>query len=140
MSAFENATKFFHACESLEGWEGCKQYVAEGAGFGGQCEALADISTLEAYTEWMAGLGKGPLVGCSYVINGSGWDEENRMAVFFGTITGSHNGEGGPVPPTGKETQTDYVYACKMNADDKVEFMTKVWNVSWTLRDLGWAA
>ena len=48
------------------------------------------------------------------------------MAVFFATITGSDNGEGGPVPPTGKETQTDYVYACKMNADDKVEAMTKV--------------
>ena len=62
------------------------------------------------------------------------------MAVFFATITGSDNGEGGPVPPTGKETQTDYVYAWKMNADDKVEAMTKVWNVSWTLRDLGWAA
>ena len=29
MSAFENATKFyFHAGETLKGWEGCKPYVA----------------------------------------------------------------------------------------------------------------
>jgi hypothetical protein len=28
MSAFEDATKFFHACETLKGWAGCKQYVA----------------------------------------------------------------------------------------------------------------
>ena len=33
MSAYENATAFFHACEGLQGWEGCRQYVADGAGF-----------------------------------------------------------------------------------------------------------
>jgi len=30
MTAFENAKKFFTACEAPEGWAGCKQYVAEG--------------------------------------------------------------------------------------------------------------
>ena len=29
MSEFENATKFFHACESLQGWDGCKDKVDE---------------------------------------------------------------------------------------------------------------
>lgn len=33
MTAFENAKKFFHACETPEGWAGCKQYVAENAPF-----------------------------------------------------------------------------------------------------------
>ncbi len=60
MSAFETATKFFHACETLEGWEGCKGYVADGATFTAQCEPLVDIQTVEAYCEWMAGLGNGP--------------------------------------------------------------------------------
>ena len=64
MSAFETATKFFHACESLQGWEGCKDYVADGAEFSAQCEPLVDIHTVEDYCEWMAGLGKGPLKGC----------------------------------------------------------------------------
>ena len=31
MTAFENATKFFTACEAPEGWAGCQPYVAEGA-------------------------------------------------------------------------------------------------------------
>ena len=38
MSEFELATNFFHACESLKGWEGCKDYVAEGATFSAQCD------------------------------------------------------------------------------------------------------
>ena len=71
MSAFENATQFFHACESLKGWEGCKQYVAPDAPFSAQCEPLIDVSTVEAYTEWMAGLGSGPLSGCGYDLHSS---------------------------------------------------------------------
>jgi hypothetical protein len=27
MTAFENAKKFFTACEAPEGWAGCKEYV-----------------------------------------------------------------------------------------------------------------
>lgn len=61
MSAFETATKFFHACESLESWDGCKDYVAAGTPFSAQCEPLVDIHTVEAYCEWMADLGNGPL-------------------------------------------------------------------------------
>ena len=63
MSAFETATKFFHACESLKGWEGCRAYVADGAPFTGQCEPLEDINTVEAYCEWMKGSGRRPSEG-----------------------------------------------------------------------------
>ncbi len=138
MSEFQVAEKLFHACESLQGWAGCKDFVAEGAPFSSQCEPLEGIDTIEDYTEWMAGLGQGPLAGCSYVINGSAYDEENKMALFFATITGSHVGEGGPVPPTGQETRSTYVYAMTMDGG-KVVRMEKVWNASWTLRELGWA-
>ncbi|TDJ31279.1 MAG: hypothetical protein E2O59_01020, partial [Gammaproteobacteria bacterium] len=61
MSAFETATDFFHACETLKGWEGCKQYVAPGAGFSAQCEPLVEIDTVEGYSNWMAGLGNNAL-------------------------------------------------------------------------------
>ena len=97
MSAFDTATKFFHACESLEGWEGCKDYVADGASFSAQCEPLVDISTVEAYCGWVAGLGSGPLKGCVYEIHSSSYDEANRTALFFATLTGTHVGDGGPV-------------------------------------------
>lgn len=139
MNAFDTATRFFNACESLEGWPGCREFVAPGATFTAQCEPLAGIDTVEAYCDWMAGLGHGPLKGCSYRINASAYDEANRAALFFGTVTGRHVGEGGPVPPTLKETHADYVYILTMNADGKVAKMHKVWNAPWTLRELGWA-
>ena len=139
MTAFENATKFFHACETLQGWDGCKEFVASGATFNAQCEPLVDVKTVEAYSEWMAGLGKGPLEGCSYKLHSASYDETNRIATFFGTFTGTHVGDGGPVSPTNKQTNTDYVYVLTMNADDKIEQMCKVWNAPWALKELGWA-
>ena len=48
MSAFENATRFFHARESLEGWDGCKDYVEPGAAFEAQCEPLTDVTSVVA--------------------------------------------------------------------------------------------
>jgi len=53
-------------------------------------------------------------------------------------ITGTHTGEGGPVPPTGKKTETDYVYVMEFDSG-KIKHMTKIWNASWTLKELGWA-
>ncbi len=40
---------------------------------------------------------------------------------------------------TEKETHSHYVYALRMNADDLVEDMVKIWNAPWALRELGWA-
>lgn len=139
MSAFENATAFFHACESLKGWGGCQGYVANGAGFDAQSEALVDVNTVSAYCDWMAGLGSGPLAGGSYRLHASGWDEANRTALFFATYSATHKGEGGPVPPTGRSVAAHYVYALRMNPEGKVEHMTKVWHSGWTMKALGWA-
>ena len=138
MSAFETATEFFHACETLQGWAGCKKFAAPEALFSAQCEPLTDIHSAEGYCDWMADLGKGPLEGCEYELHSSSWDEENQTAIFFATITGTHSGEGGPVPPTQQQTQSQYIYVLTMNGEGKVERMCKVWNASWTLRELGW--
>ncbi len=139
MSAFAVAEKFFHACEGLEGWAGCAQYVSEAAGFSAQSEPLGDVSTVEDYCEWMAGLGSGPLAGCSYDLHSSAWDDASQSAIFFATFTGKHDGEGGPVPATGRETHSHYVYVLQMNADGRVAQMTKIWNAPWALAELGWA-
>ena len=138
MSSFENATKFFHACESLKGWDECQQYVADGASFFGQCEPLVEISTVEDYVHWMTGFGSTTAAGCSYDLHSSSYDEENATAIFFATFTGTHVGEGGPVPPTNKETNSHYVYVLKMNSNDKIDGMQKVWNAPWAMRELGW--
>jgi hypothetical protein len=62
-----------------------------------------------------------------------------RAAVFFATYHARHTGEGGPVPPTQKETHSQYVYILTMDADNKVAKMVKVWNAPWALKELGWA-
>ena len=139
MSGFENATAFFHACEGLQGCEGCRQYVVDSATFDAQSEPLVEVRSVEDYCEWMAGLGKGPLEGCSYDLHASAWDDDSRCAIFFATFNGIHAGAGGPVEPTGKATRSHYVYVLQMDADDKVAHMTKVWNAPWALAELGWA-
>lgn len=138
MSAFDNATRFFHACESLEGWDECTQYVAAGAPFAAQSEPLVDITTVEGYVTWWTGLGTTTIAGCSYDLHTSSYDEDNKTGMFFATVTGTHVGEGGPVPPTHKTTNAQYVYVLTMNDDDKVARMDKVWNAPWTMKELGW--
>jgi len=138
MKAYEHASRFFHACESAQGWEGCREFVAPGATFESQCEPLTDIHTVEQYCEWMAEGGKGPFKGSSYRLKASAYDEIRRIAIFYGRFTARHVGEGGPVPPTGKETNTDYVYIFTMDEDDLVAKLVKVWNAGWAMRELGW--
>lgn len=138
MSAFGNATEFFHACESLKGWGECEQYVASGAPFSAQSEPLADITSVKAYVDWMTAFGTTTAPGCSYDLHASSYDDANRTAIYFATFHASHLGDGGPVPPTHKSTASDYVYALTMDGDDKVASMHKVWNAPWALRELGW--
>jgi hypothetical protein len=138
MNAFENANKFFAACEAPEGWAGCKQYVASGASFVAQSEPLTAINTVEAYCEWMAAFATVTAPGATYELHTSSYDEKTRTAVFFATYHARHTGEGGPVPPTNKETHSHYVYLLTMNADGLVERMVKVWNAPWAMKELGW--
>ncbi len=138
MTAFENARKFFDACETSQGWEGCRQNVVDGATFEAQSEPLADIKSVQAYCDWMKAIGNVTLPGATYDVHASAFDDSTDTAIFVATFHGRHTGEGGPVPPTGQETHTDYVYALRMSGDNKVAGMRKVWNASWAMRELGW--
>lgn len=139
MTAFANAQKFFAACEAPEGWAGCAPYVEAGASFIAQSEPVADINTVEAYSEWMKAFGTGPAAGASYELHSESYDEATRTAIFFATYHAKHVGEGGPVPPTQQETHSHYVYAVTMSENDKVASMVKIWNAPWAMRELGWA-
>ncbi len=138
MSAFDNARKFFDACEAPLGWQGCQEYVADGAAFSAQSEPLADVTTVKAYCEWMKAFGTVTAPGASYELHSASYDDENRTAMFFATYHATHSGDGGPVPPTGKSTDSHYVYVLRMDGDDKVAAMTKIWNAPWAMRELGW--
>ena len=138
MNAFENAKKFFEACETAQGWAGCKEYVVAGAPFAAQSEPLVDVKTVEAYCDWMGGFGSVTAPDATYDLHVACYDEATHTAVFFATYHAKHTGAGGPVPPTQKETASEYVYFLTMNQDGKVASMKKVWNASWALRELGW--
>ncbi len=138
MSAFENAKKFFEACEAPLGWESCKDYVEDGAALIAQSEPLVDITTVQAYCEWMHGFGTVTAAGATYTLNASCYDESTRTALFFATYHATHVGEGGPVPPTNQSVDSHYVYAIKMSANDQVAEVTKIWNAPWAMRALGW--
>lgn len=138
MNSFDVAIQFFEACEAPLGWEGCKQYLQEGALFSAQSEPLVEISSVQAYCDWMHGFGTVISPEGSYELHSSSYDESSNTAIFFATYHGKHTAEGGPVPPTNKETHTDYVYIIKMGDDSKVSEMTKVWNAPWAMKELGW--
>ena len=128
---------FFDACETGKGWDNCRNYCRDGASFSCQADALAEITTLEGYTEWLKGLLTITPDG-RYDLKSFATDAENCKVCAFAVFHGTHTGEGGPVPPTGKQTATDYVYVMEFDGD-KISHMTKIWNDGHCLKQLGWA-
>ena len=133
----DTAEEFFDACETGQGWQGCAQFCQPGATFSAQAGALEGMNTLEAYTDWMKGLltlvPDGRAEVRSFAV-----DAARNKVVVYGVFSGTHTGEGGPVPPTGKSTAADYVYDMDFDGD-KIGHLTKIWNDAFTLHQLGWA-
>jgi predicted ester cyclase len=133
----ETARSFFEACETGKGWAVCREYCTPDASFVAQAEPLAELKTLEAYAEWMKGL-LGFMPDGRYEVKSFATDEERKNVAAYGVFSGTHTGQGGPMPPTGKATRTDYVYVMEF-ADGKIRHMTKIWNAPWAMKELGWA-
>lgn len=133
----ETAEKFFVACETGRGWEGCKAFCATDATFSAQAEPLAKIATLEGYCNWMKAI-LGPLPDGHYELRSFAVDEKRRNVAAYAVFHGTHTGQGGPVPPTGKSTATDYVYVMQFSGD-RISHMTKIWHSGLAVKDLGWA-
>jgi len=130
------ADDFFEACDTGKGWEGCRAYCTENATFSAQTDVLSEITTLEAYAEWMKGL-LTLLPDGRYELKTFGVDAERNSVCAFAVFHGTHTGEGGPVPPTGKKIAADYVYNMEFD-DGRIRHMTKIWNDAQSVRDLGW--
>jgi predicted ester cyclase len=136
MSMRETAQRFFDACETGKGWEGCKQYCHDNATFAAQADALADVKTLHGYTEWMKGLFT-PIPDGNYELRSLAVDDERHTVSAFAVFRGTHTGEGGPVTPTKKSVAADYVYVMQFDGD-RIKHMTKIWNDAFSLKQLGW--
>ena len=131
------AETFFEACEAGKGWEACSAYCTPDASFSAQAEPLLDVSTLAQYADWMKGL-MTVMPGASYELKSFATDAVRNNVSAYAVFHATHSGPGGPVPPTGRSTSTDYVYVMQFQGD-KIVHMTKIWNAGLALKDLGWA-
>jgi len=131
-----NARKFFEACETGKGWDGCKEFCTPGATFSAQAEPLADTRTLAQYADWMKGLLTFVPDG-RYELKSFAVDEERKNVCAYAVFHGTHTGQGGPCPPTGKRTASDYVYVMDFEGD-KIRHMTKIWHAGMAMKDFGW--
>jgi predicted ester cyclase len=131
------AMAFFEAVDTGQGWEACSAYCHPDATFAAQAEPLAEITTLADYAEWMRGM-MSVVPDGRYELKSFATDPERQNVTAYAVFHATHTGEGGPVPPTGKSTSSDYVYVMEFDGD-KIRHMTKIWNAGWALRELGWA-
>ena len=115
-SMVDTARRFFEACECGNGWDVCRQYCTEDATFAAQAEPLAEVKDLQGYTEWMKGL-LALMPDGSYDLKAFAIDDERDSVVAYAVFSGTHTGEGGPVPPTGKRVNSDYVYVMTFDGD-----------------------
>jgi hypothetical protein len=133
----EVARNFFDACEAGKGWAACAEFCTPNATFSAQADALADVKTLKDYTDWNKGI-LVPFPDATVDIKSFALDDAHRNVTVYATMTGTHTGDGGPVPPTGKKATVDYVYSMDFEGD-KIRHMTKIWNDQWSFRLVGWA-
>ena len=132
----ETASNFFAECESGGGWNACQKYCTSDATFSCQALALEGVDTLSDYCDWLRGIYT-PLPNAGYEIKSVTVNEDSSQVVFFAVFTGTHTGEGGPVPATGKSVRTDYVYIIEFSGS-KISHMTKVWNSESANIQIGW--
>jgi predicted ester cyclase len=135
-SITEVAEKFFAACETGKGWNACKEYCRPDATFSAQAEPLTNVHTLEAYTNWMKGLLTFIPDG-RYELKAFGTDPRRNSVSAYAVFHGTHTGQGGPCPPTGKTVKTDYVYVMDFDGD-RIRHMTKIWHAGLAMKELGW--
>lgn len=133
----DTAEKFFEACDTGEGWAACREHCHSDATFAAQAGPLAEIETLEAYTDWMKGM-MNVLPDGEYEVKSFAVDPNRNNASVYAVFRGTHTGEGGPVAPTGQRLETDYVYVMDFDGD-RIRHMTKIWNAPFALKQLGWA-
>ena len=137
MSMTATAQKFFEACEAGKGWQACQAYCTPDATFAAQAEPLAEVKTLAAYADWMKGMCT-VFPDASYDLKSFAADSARHNVTAYAVFFASHTGPGGPVAPSGKAMQTDYVYVMQF-ADGKIAHMTKIWHAGIALKQVGWA-
>ena len=137
MTFLNKPSCFLKHAKPERGWEDCKAYCHSDATFSAQAAALADINTLQGYTEWMKNL-LTPIPDGHYELRFFAADEDRECVAAYAMFHGTQTGPGGPGEPTGKTIAADYVYAMQFESN-LIRHMTKIWNDTISLQQLGWA-
>jgi predicted ester cyclase len=135
-SITNTAQAFFDACDSGKGWDACAPFCEASASFTAQAEPLTEVRTVRDYAEWMKNLVTF-MPDARYTLKSFATDTERNIIIGYAVFHGTHSGQGCPMPPTGKSTNTDYAYVMEFRAD-KIRRVTKIWNAPWAMRELGW--
>lgn len=131
------AERFFEACETGKGWEACQAHCHPDATFTAQADVLDGIETVADYAEWMKAMFT-PLPDGRYEVRSFAVDEVRNNVSVYAVYRATHSGEGGPIPPTGRQLEADYVYVMDFDGD-RIRHLTKIWNDGFGLKQLGWA-
>jgi hypothetical protein len=95
----ETARSFFTACEEGKGCDECRAYCTADATFAPQTEPLADVKTVQQYTEWMKGLST-VLTDGRYEVKSFATDAEHKNVCAYAVFTGTHIASSAPIGPT----------------------------------------
>ena len=79
-----------------------------------------------------------PVPDGHYDLKSFSTDHERNTVIATSVFKGTQTGEGGPVPPTGNSVAAEYAYVMEFE-DNKIARMTKIWNDTHSLKQLGWA-
>jgi steroid delta-isomerase-like uncharacterized protein len=131
------AETFFDACEIGKGWAICSEYCTADATFSAQASPLSAVKTLAEYTDWMKGI-LTLFPDARYELKSFATDDARKNVAAYAVFHATHTGQGGPVPPTGRQMSTDYVYVMQFQGE-KIAHMTKIWNSELALKEIGWA-
>ena len=137
VSNLESAMQFFEACETGKSWEVCQAYCHPDATFSVQAAILAEVTSLEGYVEWARSI-LTPIPDGHYELKFRAEDPDTNSVAVVSVFHGTHTGPEGPVEATGQKTATEYVYHMAFDGD-RIKHMTKIWNDSIALQQLGWA-
>ncbi|MGB6243608.1 hypothetical protein [Gordonia sp. (in: high G+C Gram-positive bacteria)] len=138
MNALDVAVKFFHACESAEGWSGCRDYAAADATFHSCAPSYRGMETLNDYCEQVAGAFQTTFAGSAYELVASAHDAATDTVIVQGLSLAEHTGDGGPVPPTRIRARIPFVYSMQMGPDNKIAHVEKIYDEASSRRQLGW--
>jgi len=130
------AKSFHHACTSGQGWQACQEYCTPDATFEHEGTMFADIQSVEGYAAFIQSVFT-PVPDFRHEVLAVAVDRALERVLVHYRISGTHTGEGLPVPPTGKSMVSESVLVLHFEGE-RIRHVQKVWNDHEMMKQVGW--